>query len=811
MMEGGEAQSNKSHRARRGDKGRKASELKKKAVKRGELSAEDARQRNPRAFAIQKVGKAERRVRRKEDISEKRKHVPQVDRAPTEPPPAVVAIVGPPKVGKSTLLRALVRNFTRQALTDVRGPVTLVSGKRQRLTLVECSNDVNAMIDVAKVADLALVLVDASFGFEMEVFEFLNICQVHGFPRIMGVLTHLDSFKNAKTLQRTKKVMKHRFWTEVYQGAKLFYLSGMVRGEYQKTEVHNLGRFISVMKFRPLQWRESHPYLLADRMEDLTSPEDVRLNAKCDRRVSLYGYVRGTALKAQSSVHIPGCGDFPVRDVTFLPDPCPMPETVKKKRRTLQEKEKSIYAPMSGVGGIVYDKDAVYIELGGSHSHSAPAKKRTDEEDGSVKPSNELVKSMIGTESTLDEKMQVSEVRLFSGSAPIRQEDVEDGSGRIRRKAVFEGSGGDVDEVDSDDVEEDEEDSAEEEEGASEDEDSKEEASEAEDSKEEASEDEDSKEEEASEEEESDEDEGDSSKEDPDETEPSKKKIKTVGSMDRQLAKEMGLDEDASDSEESGFLEQTDSDDKRRLKTKNSKKIKSSSSVKPKQMVKENKTKSIIADALATIQEAKKTSHLAEESSSESSEEETDDGQSESDEDDVVEDSGDPEPMDDTSRNEEESETWKKERMKQASEAFYQRSSNPQSLRKLVYGSSADAARPEEDSEEETEEFEDLLRVVKTETEASSGRAAIMNQVDSTLFRSSAANSHFMQDWSLDEIKDSIRDCFVTGKWSGAEDAEALLKMDDEDDDVFGDFEDLETGEVHKGEEDKKTEGKSGK
>jgi len=130
------------------------------------------------------------------------------------------------------------------------GPVTVVSGKKQRLTFIECSNDINVMVDVAKVADLALILVDASFGFEMEVFEFLNICQVHGFPKIMGVLTHLDSFKNAKALQKTKKAMKHRFWTEVYQGAKLFYLSGMIREEYHKTEVHNLGRFISVMKFR---------------------------------------------------------------------------------------------------------------------------------------------------------------------------------------------------------------------------------------------------------------------------------------------------------------------------------------------------------------------------------------------------------------------------------------------------------------------------------------------------------------------------------------------------------------------------------
>lgn len=67
------------------------------------------------------------------------------------------------------------------------------------------------------------MLIDASFGFEMETFEFLNICQVHGFPRIMGVLTHLDAFKNNKTLRKTKKNLKHRFWTEVYQVHCLFH------------------------------------------------------------------------------------------------------------------------------------------------------------------------------------------------------------------------------------------------------------------------------------------------------------------------------------------------------------------------------------------------------------------------------------------------------------------------------------------------------------------------------------------------------------------------------------------------------------
>ena len=42
--------------------------------------------------------------------------------------------------------------------------------------------------------------------------------QVHGFPKVMGVLTHLDSFKDATRLKNTKKTLKHRFWAEIYQG-----------------------------------------------------------------------------------------------------------------------------------------------------------------------------------------------------------------------------------------------------------------------------------------------------------------------------------------------------------------------------------------------------------------------------------------------------------------------------------------------------------------------------------------------------------------------------------------------------------------
>lgn len=63
------------------------------------------------------------------DIKEKKIHDPVVDRTPLEPPPIIVAIVGPPKVGKTTLMRGLLKNYAAQKLSDIKGPVTVVSGR----------------------------------------------------------------------------------------------------------------------------------------------------------------------------------------------------------------------------------------------------------------------------------------------------------------------------------------------------------------------------------------------------------------------------------------------------------------------------------------------------------------------------------------------------------------------------------------------------------------------------------------------------------------------------------------------------------
>lgn len=428
---------------------------------------------NPKAFISANPHVAEKQIRRNAEKNQKRYHVPLVDRTPQdEPPPVIVAIVGPEGVGKTTLMRSLIRRFTKHTLAEIKGPVTLVSGKKRRITFIECNNDINSMIDIGKVADLVLLMIDGSFGFEMETMEFLNILQSHGFPKVIGVLTHLDLVKKSKTLRATKKRLKQRFWTEIYDGAKLFYLSGIINGRYPDTEILNLSRFISVMKFRPLIFRNAHPYLLADRIEDLTPREHVRLNPKGDRTITVYGYLRGTHLRPSQRVHIPGAGDLTIASVEKLTDPCPLPTQESEKRRKLSDKHKLIHAPMSDVGGVMFDKDAVYINVPGNFSKSGDGDANATAGEG-----ERMVMDLQDAQATLDDRAARGELRLFDSSKEaLRADETSDevsakSRGKRVRRAAFDDVLLDGDEDDDDDVDEEEDDDDENQEDLDEDED----------------------------------------------------------------------------------------------------------------------------------------------------------------------------------------------------------------------------------------------------------------------------------------------------------------------------------------------------
>ena len=364
-------------------------------------------------------------------------------------------------MGKTTLLRSLIRRYAKETITDPQGPVTVVTSKKQRLTFIECPNELEAMVDIAKVADIVLLMIDGNYGFEMETLEFLNVLAATGMPgNVFGILTHLDLFRKPQALKDAKKRLKHRLWNELYQGAHLFNLSGVINGRYPDREIHNLSRFLSVMKNpRPLIWRNNHPYAVIDSFRDVTQPTKIEEDEMCDRSIALTGYLRGTNFAAQGQrVHIPGLGDYTITKMESLPDPCPTPAmeaatakaSGKVGRRRLDEKDRKLYAPMSDRSGLKIDGDAVYIyrENGFTFDKDAVGVQRSEGE--------ELIIGLQGERKLLGETD--TGMQLFSKGRKINSVAEELNTGRKeQRKPRLPAAADDESEDLGDDDEEDDE------------------------------------------------------------------------------------------------------------------------------------------------------------------------------------------------------------------------------------------------------------------------------------------------------------------------------------------------------------------
>ena len=184
-------------------------------------------------------------------------------------------------------------------------------------------------------------------------------------------------------------------------------------------------------QYRPLVWRNTHPYVLVDRHEDITHPNETDKNPDCDRSVTFYGWVRGSHLKSGMKVHLIGVDDFVMADISPLPDPCPIPD---KEQKTLKKKDALLFAPLSNVGAVSFDKDAIYIDIGRANYTKDEDIHKNDDEPISTtaeyhpeEPAG-MLKGLQDIDDAVDERIDRSKLRLFKGSKAIEAEFDEDES-----------------------------------------------------------------------------------------------------------------------------------------------------------------------------------------------------------------------------------------------------------------------------------------------------------------------------------------------------------------------------------------------
>ena len=180
-------------------------------------------------------------------------------------------------------------------------------------------------------------------------------------------------------------------------------------------------------------WRNTHPYVVVDRHEDITHPNLIDQDPNCDRSITVYGYVRGSHLKPGMKVHMIGVGDFSMAEVSTLPDPCPIPD---KENKSLKKKKDSLlFAPLSNVGAVSFDKDAVYIDIGRANytkkEDIADGDKDDDDREEPEYDPNEpagMLKGLQDVDSGVDNNIARTKLRLFKSSKAIESGSIEGGN-----------------------------------------------------------------------------------------------------------------------------------------------------------------------------------------------------------------------------------------------------------------------------------------------------------------------------------------------------------------------------------------------
>jgi hypothetical protein len=167
--------------------------------------------------------------------------------------------------------------------------------------------------------------------------------------------------------------------------------------------------------------------VLVDRFEDMTAAESVRQDLLCDRRIALFGYLRGCSLKPGARMHLVGMGDVTLADVSVLPDPCPLPGT---GRRSLDDRQRLLYAPMSDVGRLLYDKDAMYVNIADHTVNFTQPEEGGAAAQAVQTPGVQMVRGLQDAASTLNEKLRRSSIRIFArpGEGEGEEEEAEGGA-----------------------------------------------------------------------------------------------------------------------------------------------------------------------------------------------------------------------------------------------------------------------------------------------------------------------------------------------------------------------------------------------
>ncbi|XP_060703903.1 pre-rRNA-processing protein TSR1 homolog isoform X2 [Hemiscyllium ocellatum] len=190
---------------------------------------------------------------------------------------------------------------------------------KQRFSFIRVnSGDIHAVLDLAKVVDTLMLVLDPHEGWDSYGDFCLSCLFAQGLPSHVFVVQGINDLpvkKRTDAKRSLTKIFERRFLD-----AKLFHMD-------TEQDAALIVRHIAMQKQRHLAFRDHRSYLLA---QQVTFEADAGNGLVGTLKVS--GYIRGQPLNVNRLVHIVGHGDFQMQQIDGSPDPMPLnPKTTKKR------------------------------------------------------------------------------------------------------------------------------------------------------------------------------------------------------------------------------------------------------------------------------------------------------------------------------------------------------------------------------------------------------------------------------------------------------------------------------------------------
>ncbi|XP_071960832.1 pre-rRNA-processing protein TSR1 homolog [Antedon mediterranea] len=194
---------------------------------------------------------------------------------------------------------------------------------KQRFTLLLPPPDLKSILDAAKASDSIVAVLSPDEGWDAWGELCLTSLFAQGLPAttlLLQGMVDLSIKKKSESKKNLQKIIEKRFPKE-----KIYTLDSA-------QDAILLLRHLGDQKLSSIRWRDTRPHILARSVNFEPNPEQCLLGT-----LKVSGFLRGRPLSVNGLIHIPGYGEFQMKEIDSPPDPCPLKSHPRKKKSKADE------------------------------------------------------------------------------------------------------------------------------------------------------------------------------------------------------------------------------------------------------------------------------------------------------------------------------------------------------------------------------------------------------------------------------------------------------------------------------------------